>query len=64
MGESPFQYFVKTHNNLKYSDRQVFANSIDPDMTKERSDQRLHVLSIHTHYLVSLLYGKITLFKF
>ena len=59
-------------NGPKFSDRQVWANSADPDKTargaigllEEQSDQGLHSLQFCLHLLDALLYGKATLFKF
>ena len=53
-------------NEPKFSDRQVLANSADPDQTLllEQSDQGLHCLPFRLHRLDSLLYGRATLFKF
>ena len=53
-------------NEPKFSDRQVLANSADPDQTLllEQSDQGLHCLLFRLHRLDSLLYGRATLFKF
>ena len=45
------------------SDRQVWANSVDPDQSKQ-SDQVLHCLPFRLHILDSLLYDKATLLKF
>ena len=41
-------------NDLKFSDRQVWANSADPDQTaplllEEQSDQGIHCLLFHLH---------------
>ena len=49
------------HNVLKFSDRQVWANSVD---LEEQSDQGLHYLPFRLHLLDTLLYGKATLFEF
>ena len=50
---------------IKFSDRQVWANNVDPDQTaQEQSDQGLHCLPLGLHHLAALLYGKATLFKF
>ena len=37
---------VRIRNNLKYSDREAFANRVDPDQTSQNmeSDQGLHCL--------------------
>ena len=48
-------------NDPKFSDRQVLANSADPDQT---ADQGLHCLLFHLHLLDTFLCGKATLFKF
>ena len=46
-----YQYY---HNNPKFSDRQVWANSVDLDQTvrQEQSDQGLHCLPFHLHIWV------------
>ena len=49
-------------NDPKFSDRQVWANSIDPDQTAP--DQGLHCLPFCLHLLDASLYTKATLFKF
>ena len=46
------QYY---RNDPKFSDRQVWANSADPE---EQSDQGLHCLPCHLRLLDALLYGK------
>ena len=51
------------HNDPKYLDRQVWANSVDLYQT-EQSDHSLHCLPLHLHLLDILLYDKTTLFKF
>ena len=53
-------------NDPKFSDRQVCANSVDPDQTapEEQSDQGLHCLLFHVDILHTLLNRKATLFKF
>ena len=45
-------------NDPKFSDRQAWANSADPD--QEQSDQCLHYLPFRLHRLDSLLYGRAT----
>ena len=50
-------------NSPNFLDRQVFANSADPDL-EEQSDQGLHCLPFRLHLYDMLLYGKGTLFKF
>ena len=40
------------HNDPKFSDRQVWANSAE-----EQSDQGLHCLQFRLHLLEALLYG-------
>ena len=50
-----------TGNVPKFSDRQVWANSVDPD--QEPSDQCLHCLPFRLHRLGALLYGKAILVK-
>ena len=62
-------HFVVCHfhyyNDPKFSDTQVWANSVDPYQTvPEQSDQSLHYLTVCLHLLNTLLYGKTTLFKF
>ena len=50
-------------NDPKCSDRQAWANSVDPDQTallEEQSDQGLHCLPFSLHRLDSLLYGRAT----
>ena len=49
-------------NYYKFLDRQIWANSADPDQTA--SDQGLHCLQFRLHLLDALLYAKTTLFKF
>ena len=53
--EDPQHVFLKgldkkyqCHIYLRYSDRQAWANSVDPDQTSQNvaSDQRLHCLSV------------------
>ena len=52
-------------NDPKFSDKQAWANSADPDQTApEQSDQGLHCLQVHLHLLNALLFGKAILFKF
>ena len=48
-------------NDPKFSDRQVWANTADPDQTP---DQRLHCLSFCSELLDTLFYGTTTLFEF
>ena len=48
-------------NDPKFSDRQVWANSADPDQT---ADQRLDCLPFRLHLLNTLLYGKAAMCKF
>ena len=50
-----------------FSDRQVWANSVDLDQTapkEEQSDQGLHCLPFRLHVLGTLFYNKTTLFIF
>ena len=48
-------------NDLKFSDRQVWANSVDPGQTApEQSDQGLHCLPFHLDLLDPLLFSKTT----
>ena len=42
-------------NVPKFSDRQVWANSADPDQTAPQSDQGLHCLQFPLHLLDALL---------
>ena len=52
---------LKSHeNDPKYSDRQVWANTVD----LEQFDQCLHCLPLCSHVLGTLLHGKTTLFQF
>ena len=53
-------------NIPKFSDRQVWANSADPDQAAPglQSDQGLHCLQSPLHVLESLVYGRATLFNF
>ena len=46
---------------ILFSDRQVWANSADPDQT---ADQRLDGLPFRLHLLNALLYGKAAMSKF
>ena len=48
-------------NDPKFSDRQVWANSADPDQT---ADQRLDGLPFRLYLLNALLYGKAAMSKF
>ena len=48
-------------NDPKFSDRQVWANSADPDQT---ADQRLDCLPFCLYLLNALLYGKAAMSKF
>ena len=43
--------------NSKYWDRQVLANSVDPDQTapKEQSDRGLCFMPFHLHFLDTLM---------
>ena len=45
----------------KFSDRQVWANSADPDQT---ADERLDCLPFRLHLLNTLFYGKAAMSKF
>ena len=49
-------------NDPKFSDRHIWANSVDPD--REQSDQGLHCLPYRLHLLDALFYSKTILFKF
>ena len=42
----------------------VLANSADPDLLEEQSDQGLHCLQFRLHLLYALFYSKAVLFKF
>ena len=44
-------------NDLKFSDKQVWANSVDSDLEKQ-SDQVLHYLPFRLYLLDALLFGK------
>ena len=58
-------YSENYRNDLKFSDRQFWANSVDPDQSAPRqSDQGLHCLPFCLHLLNALLYGRATLFEF
>ena len=61
LGNLRYHYF---HNDPKFLDRQVWANSVDSD--QEQSDQGLHCLPFCLHLLDALLYGnyKTLMFKF
>ena len=50
-------YSVSIHlkTDPKFSDRQAWANSIDPE---EQSDQSAHCLPFRLHHLDSFLYGR------
>ena len=39
----------------KFSDGQAWANSADPDLEEEQSDQGLHCLQFPLHHLDALL---------
>ena len=54
-------YYCNYCNDLKFSDGQAWANTVDPE---EQSDQGLHSLKLTPHLLATLLYGKATLLKF
>ena len=51
-------------NDPKFTDRQVWAKSVDPDQTApggvlvEQSDQGLHCLPFYLHILDKFLHGK------
>ena len=54
------QGFISMYSNdLKFSERQVWANSVDPDQTapSKQSDQGLHCLPFLLHLLDKFLYG-------
>ena len=46
-------------NDPKFSDTQALANSADPDQT----DQSLHCLSFHVHFVHNFFGQKISLFE-
>ena len=48
--------WIKYHNDPKFSDRQVYANSVDPDQ-KNQSDKALHCLLFRLFHLKALLYA-------
>ena len=50
--------YTTCRNHPKFSDRQVWANSVDPD------DQGLHCLPFGLHRLNALFSCKAALFKF
>ena len=50
------------HNDPKFSDRQVWANTLDPDQTAP--DQGLHCLPFGLHRLDSLFCCKAASIKF
>ena len=54
------------HNDPKFLDRQVYANSVDPDQTAARGAvwSGLHCLPLHLHLLDALIYHKTNLYKF
>ena len=54
--------FHEYSNDPKFLDRQVWANSVDPDQTAP--DQGLHCLPFSLHLLDSLLYSKMILCQF
>ena len=57
-------------NDPKFSDKQVWANSADPDQTapllllEEQSDQGLHCLLFHLHLFDEIPQGLASLFEF
>ena len=56
---------VMYHNYPNFLDRQIWADSVDPDQTAEQqSDQGLPCLPFHLHLFDALLCGKDTLFNF
>ena len=59
----PGRWTPSYRNAPKFSDRQVWANSVDPDQT-DSSDQGLHCLLFRLHLLDALRYGEATLFEF
>ena len=59
------------HNDSKFSDNQVLANSVEPDQTTqirlligEQSDLVLHCLTFRLHLLDPLLCSIMILFEF
>ena len=58
---SPIPIILTYYNVPQFSDRQAWANSIDPDQTaQEQSDQLL----FHPHLLDACFYGKNILLQF
>ena len=55
-----FDFAFKYDNDPKFSDRQAWANSVDPDQTAPG----LHCLPFRLHLFDALLYGKDVLFDF
>ena len=53
----------KYYNDPKFSDRQVLANSVDPD-PEEQSDQGLHSLPFCLASFGHISYDRVSLFKF
>ena len=52
------------HNDPKFSDIKVWANSADPDQTAPISDQGLHCLLFHRHLFDKIPLGLSSLFEF
>ena len=54
------------HNNPKYSDRQVWAKSVDPDQMLQNaaSDPGLHCLPLIQYFLDTSTGNKMDLFRF
>ena len=55
-------YFISTvssehGNDPKFSDRQVWANTPDPDQTAPLGDQGLHCLLFHLHHFDKIPLG-------
>ena len=62
------EYYLNhgNHDDPKFSDIYAWANNADPDQTalEGQSDQGLHCLPFRRHRLDSLLYARVTWFKF
>ena len=60
LSEIPDASETTYRNDPKFSDSQVWINSVDSDL----SDQGLHCLQLSLHLLDISLYERATLFKF
>ena len=58
--ENKIEQFLMYRNGPKFSDTQVWANSV---VLEEQSDQGLHCLPFLVHLLDALLCGRSTLFE-